>query len=236
MAGRLLVVAGMKREARAAARAGVVTLCSGGDVALLARRLDALDAGEVNGVVSFGLAGGLDPTLAPGDLVLGSTVLAGTETHEADGALAVVLQDALKRAGLRCSAGHFAGVDAPVLTATAKAALYRRTGALAVDMESHVAARWAAARGLPFAVLRTISDPADRGLPPLAAGAIAADGGIALGAVVAGLMRSPRQLKALLAAGRDSRFAFAALRAAGPLLRTDYGVSAASAAERIPAA
>jgi nucleoside phosphorylase len=49
-----------------------------------------------------------------------------------------------------------------------KRALRAETGALAVDMESHVAARVAARRGLPFAVVRVISDSADEALPPAA--------------------------------------------------------------------
>ncbi len=41
-----------------------------------------------------------------------------------------------------------------------KAALHSETGAAAVDMESHIAAAYAAEAGLPFAALRVISDPA----------------------------------------------------------------------------
>ena len=45
-----------------------------------------------------------------------------------------------------------------------KAALRSETGAAAVDMESHIAAAYAAEAGLPFAALRVISDPATRAL------------------------------------------------------------------------
>ena len=44
----------------------------------------------------------------------------------------------------------------------AKAALRATTGADAVDMESHIAARYAEQHSLPFAALRVISDPAHR--------------------------------------------------------------------------
>jgi len=42
-----------------------------------------------------------------------------------------------------------------------------RAASAAVDMESHIAAAYAAEVGLPFAALRVISDPASRA-PPLA--------------------------------------------------------------------
>jgi len=47
----------------------------------------------------------------------------------------------------------------------AKRALYLKTGALAVDMESHIVAGVAAAHGLPVAAIRVITDPALRAVP-----------------------------------------------------------------------
>lgn len=218
VAARLLVVAGLKREAQLAVDSGATTVCSGGDVDLLARRLAAVDTREARAVISFGLAGGLDPALAPGDLALGASVVSGQARHETDVDLTGAIRRALETADLRCTVGPFAGVDAAVLTPAAKADLRERTGAIAVDMESHVAARFAAARGLPFAILRAIADPAARALPPLAAHALTPDGGIAYGRVLAGLARAPRQIGALAAAGRDSRTAFAVLGRAGRAL------------------
>ena len=61
-----------------------------------------------------------------------------------------------------------------------KAALHSETGASAVDMESHIAAAYAAEAGLPFAAVRVISDPAHRALPALARAAIKPNGQIDL--------------------------------------------------------
>ncbi|HMN72676.1 MAG TPA: phosphorylase [Rhodoblastus sp.] len=215
MARRLLIVVGLKREARLAGRGGGATLCSGGDVGLLEQRLARIDPGEFSGVVSFGLAGGLDPDLSPGDLLLARSVAAPARSYGADAALTDALAGAVKAAGLRLSDGVFAGVDDVVLTPEDKAALRRRTGAATVDMESHVAARFAAACGLPFAALRAVSDPASRALPKLAAQALTLAGGVDYGRVIAGLARAPRELGALLEAGRDSAAAFATLKRAG---------------------
>lgn len=217
VARRLLFVVGMKREAALIPGSGAA-ICSGGDVGLLERRLAAVDPGGLDGVVSFGLAGGLDPALAPGDLVLATSVVAPPHSFSLDPDLSNALASAIGTAGLAPSGGGFAGVGAVVLTPRAKAALRSTTGAVAVDMESHVAARFAAAHGLPFAALRAVSDPADRALPAIAAQALTPEGDVDYVRVIAGLARAPREIGSLLKAGRDSAAAFAALERAGRAL------------------
>jgi hypothetical protein len=95
--------------------------------------------------------------------------------------------------------------------AETKSGLYDATGALAVDMESQVAARFAAKRNLPLAALRVISDDASHVLPPAALVAMKPDGGIALGRVLASLLRKPTQVPALMRTARASNKAFAEL-------------------------
>ena len=107
--------------------------------------------------------------------------------------------------------GPVVGSNTILEDADSKAALYGRSGALAVDMESHVAARFAFARGLPFAVLRVISDSAAHVLPPAALVAMKPDGGIAIGRVLRSLLRHPLQVPALIRTARGSNKAFAQL-------------------------
>jgi hypothetical protein len=85
-------------------------------------------------------------------------------------------------------------------TTAEKATLFQRTGAVAVDMESHRIARVAAesGAGLPALAIRAIGDPAGRALPALAATALGEDGRPRVGPVAAGLMRRPGDLAALL--------------------------------------
>ena len=87
----------------------------------------------------------------------------------------------------------------------------RKTGAIAADMESHIAAAYAQARGLPFACLRTMSDPWNSALPSLAANALTPDGRVRHLFVLASLLTKPGQIPALLRAARESKTAFAAL-------------------------
>jgi hypothetical protein len=100
-----------------------------------------------------------------------------------------------------------------VIAATAcKAALHSETGAAAVDMESHIAAAYAASAGIPFAALRVISDPAHRALPELAQSAIKPNGDIDMRTIMRGVVRNPKTLSALVSTGIDFNRALRSLR------------------------
>ena len=208
----ILAVTGLRKEAEIIGVAGVVAVTGGGDAAALAQKLDALH-GDIAGVISIGLGGALSPHLKVGDAVIADQIFhdgrlgSGSETWRCDNGWRVRLAARLPHAHL----GPLAGSDAIIADAETKAALYLKTGALAVDMESQVAARFAAGRGLPLAALRVISDDARHVLPPAALVAMKPDGGIALGRVLGSLLRHPLQVPALIRTARTSNRAFAEL-------------------------
>jgi nucleoside phosphorylase len=103
--------------------------------------------------------------------------------------------------------GVMAGVGAPVTGEREKRSLFDLTGALAVDMESHVAGAIASAHGLPFAVCRAIVDPAWRTLPSAATAGLRDDGHTAIAPILRELLRQPSQLGALLRLAGDARAA-----------------------------
>jgi len=191
---KLLIATGLTREAKLMAGSGITVIAGGGDHPRLERELEAgsVDAGLI---ISSGLAGALDPELVVGDVVLdGPAILLGR------------VRTALPEAQV----GPVKGSDFPISSVAGKAEA-RRSGAIAVDMESHIARRVAARHGLPCLVVRVISDRADHALPPAALAGMRRDGGIALGAVLASLARSPSQLPALIRTGRDAQRALRAL-------------------------
>ncbi|AZG15613.1 MULTISPECIES: phosphorylase [Cupriavidus] len=202
----VLAVCGMDFEARIAQGPGVQTLYGQRGV-MLARALDIRLMQGCAGLISVGVAGGLDPTLTPGTVIVATAVRSG----EASYSTAPYWTAALRRALPHAVSGLLAGSDTPVLTVADKTALHEAHGALAVDMESHVAARAAQAHGIPFAALRVVLDPADRAVPPLAFAGMAADGSTDVRAVMLGLLKAPHQLGGLLRLGRDASQAKAAL-------------------------
>jgi hypothetical protein len=126
--------------------------------------------------------------------------------------------------------GLLAGSDTPVTTVTGKTALHESHGALAVDMESHIAALAAQTHHIPFAALRVVIDPADRPVPPLAVAGMAADGSTDIGAILFGLLKAPHQLGGLLRLGRDASAAKSALSAARHAVGAGFALTALAAA------
>jgi len=121
--------------------------------------------------------------------------------------------------------GVLLGSDA-MLTAVAEKARARvEWGALAVDMESHVAARVARRFGLRFAAARVISDGADRALPAAVRAALRDDGGMDAGAVVAALARDPLQIPALIRTGWEAARAMRSLAEGRRLLGPGLGLA-----------
>ena len=157
----------------------------------------------VNALVSFGFAGGLDPALRPGTVVIPNSILSEGHSYATEPALAD------RFGGLT---GHCLVADALAATdAAAKRRLHAKTGAHAIDLESGSVARVALAHGLPFVVVRAISDAAERDLPPAALQALDRRGRIDLMRVLGSLLRQPMQLPALLSLASDALLARRAL-------------------------
>lgn len=189
--GTLLSLSGMGGPAAAA---GARALISSGAAAL----------------VSFGLAGGLDPLLRPGDICMPREIRAANVPAVA---AAVAWRERLSAAvqtrmpGARIFDGDLFSHSSPVASAEAKAALHAGTGALAVDMESFAIAEVAATRALPFVAVRVIVDCAADRLPSLILRGSDPYGRIRAPALLAGLVRAPSELAELMRLGARYRSA-----------------------------
>jgi hopanoid-associated phosphorylase len=190
---------GLAFEARIAQRGDGVVTCVGRGAAL-ADRLAAAAGQGCRGIVSFGIAGGLDPRLRPGTVVVASAIVHATGSWRTDEAWIAYL---LARLGSATRA-PILGVDQPVVDAAEKAAWFHRAGAAAVDMESHIAAAAAEKMGLPFAALRIIADPAKRAVPDSALAGMRPDGTTDAVAAFRALSRRPSETVSLARLARDT--------------------------------
>lgn len=169
----------------------------------------ALLAAGAQALVSWGAAGGLDPALSAGTLLLAEAVVVPGQ-----GRYPVDLR---WRASLRARLmGHVAFVEGPLASTrkvlddpAQKAALFRATGALAADMESGAVAAVAKQRGKPFLVVRVIADTAAMAMPRRLLHEVDDWGRIRPTSLVAMTLRNPSELVRLLRLGR--RY-FSALR------------------------
>ncbi|MDN7515445.1 5'-methylthioadenosine/S-adenosylhomocysteine nucleosidase [Burkholderia aenigmatica] len=175
----------------------------------LERALTEATARGCAGIVSFGTAGGLAPDLAPGALVIASAIDGPFGRVETDTGWSARLVAALQDTPVwpRVTRGTIAAVGSPVVSEQDKTSLHRAKHALAVDMESHIAAAFAAARGVPFAVCRAIVDPAWRTLPSAATAGLRDDGSTAILPILRELLKQPSQLGPLLQVASDARAA-----------------------------
>ena len=220
----VLIVTGLAQEARIAAGPGMVVVCSSSDPRQLRALLTVLDPTTIRGVISFGVAGGLDPSLEPGDIVLATEVRAGDGRWFAGVSLNDEVIARVTTQRQRIVRGGLAGVEDVVLASARKLALWLQTGAAAVDMESHIAAAYAEQVGLPFAALRVISDSAHSSLPTLARAAIRPDGKVDLVRVLSGVARNPSMLSALVSTGLDFNRALRSLRGCRSFLPGSAGL------------
>lgn len=125
--------------------------------------LSALPETEL--VIGTGVAGALSGGLRPGDIVIANRALKSREdtAHpeqvvSVDPAIVQFCEETLHRAGLESSTGAILSSSRVVPNAAAKRAAKQHSGAIAVDMESAAIALEAAARGVPFAIVRTVID------------------------------------------------------------------------------
>jgi adenosylhomocysteine nucleosidase len=209
------VVAALVAEARAfGSRDGYLLAVSGIGCTAAGAAAQRLVGAKVSALMTFGLAGGLDPTLKAGSILLPSLLISR------DGARLITCASWRER--LTAALGPSRTVtDGTLLTSAYaietpadKAAAFRDTGAAAVDMESVAVAQVAATHQLPFIAVRVIVDTATDALPR---GVVAAsrEGKVRIGRLIAGLVVAPAEIAGLMVLAGRYRKALRCLRVIG---------------------
>lgn len=181
-----------------------------GAEAMLERTIDI----GARGLVSIGTAGGLDPDLAPGTLLLPKRVrLENGEIFEVDPEWHERVLGAIRQLN-RVDTGELLSVTEIVHQAGTKAQLYKRTGATSVDMESGRLAQLAARITLPFLVLRAVMDTADDELPSAVRAAVGDSGETNTLALLIHLLEHVSEVPAMIRTLKGYRQARNALRKA----------------------
>jgi adenosylhomocysteine nucleosidase len=217
-AATILAVTGLETEAKIARSLKTRTVCSGGNTERLEAAIRAAFGPDIVGIISFGVAGALSRNERSGTIILANAVVSADQRYPVDPTWLAILAAKLPKA----VHGTILGVDSLVAEARQKARLGVETGALVVDMESHVAARLAAVRRCPFTALRVILDPMEMTLPPAALMGLQDDGQVSIDAVLRSLMQVPSQLPPLMRTAWAARRAFTVLRQSRTQLSADF--------------
>lgn len=190
--GHEVVVAGMGRDRAAAA----------------AHRLVARG---VVGLVSWGIAGGLDPELEAGTVVLADgVVVEGGSTLTTDRGWLARLEAELD-GRVPSVAGMLFHSDEILSSVQQKRTVRDRWNAVAVDMETAAIAGVASEAGLPWIAVRAVTDTASMSLPSQVADGGGEDGRLRLTAI-AGLILRPWIWPDLVRLARASRAAARTMR------------------------
>ena len=167
---------------------------------------------DVDRVIVVGIAGGLEPASAVGDLIVPEAVV-DEATGERFGATPVggVTAKGVIRTG---DEGDYGLDDGDV-------ARLRDQGFTALDMETAAVARVCERHGVPWLAFRAISDMAgDRSLGPVVMTLVSPDGSPRVGASIRFLIGHPHRIPRLVRLGRDARAAtMAAAEAAAANVR-----------------
>jgi hypothetical protein len=141
-------------------------------------RLPELSGQAYAGIVMAGLAGGLDPKLAVGDVVIDA-------------------KSTWRASRVEFPRVAFLTVSEAVTSASRKGELFRQTGAAVVEMENEKVRKLAAAYGIPFLGIRAISDGAGDSIDPAVLGFIDPFGAVKINEVISEMVRRPSIIRKL---------------------------------------
>ena len=221
--GTLGIVTGLQFEADIARRGtatnpNLIVCCAGpGPDAARTAALQAIQAGATC-LVSFGIAGALDPTLNPGDLIVSTAVTNTNTTIPIEIGWATALITEIRKTQLPIENTIFSR-DSIVVTTAEKAGIAKVHQAVAVDMESHAIAALAQEKGVPFVALRVIADHSGQALPKSAMAGSRPDGTIAVLPVIGAVLTHPWEIADLIRIGRQTARARKTLGDLAGLLR-----------------
>ena len=171
------------------------------------RAADALVAEGATALISWGCAGGLQESIPPGTLILPDKILTSDQTIlPVDISWRERFLHPLQK-HVNITAGPLIENPNVLCGPPEKTALFERSGALAVDMESAAVARVAAAAQLPFLAVRAVSDSATTSIPAPFLNATDAFGRVRLLKLLIGLARRPHALPNLIRVGLSFRAA-----------------------------
>jgi adenosylhomocysteine nucleosidase len=188
-------------------RQEVALLVTGDGARRAAEGLEQLvAAAPLRGVIGIGFAGALSEGLDSGALIVARGIVTAT------GPLPPPHPGWVARARENCGAAEVTIVSVPTLLVAAEQKAEARscvaTGPAAADLES---AAWAAAAsraGIPYLILRVVTDTADEGLPPILAKSLRDDGSVDRIRLVRSALLRPSSIRPLLRmAGRARRCA-----------------------------
>lgn len=170
-------------------------------------------------LISWGVAGALDPQLNVGDLIITSSVINEESRYfKFDPSSINELTKALTSLDPQVGTLIYSAKE-PVLLAVEKQKLHRKNRADIVDMESAAIAKIAYDAKIDFIAIRCIVDRADCDIPLIATHALKDNGKVDFFQLIVSLVQKPRQFIPLIRLGFNYNSALRRLKKAADLLQ-----------------
>ncbi len=167
--------------------------------------------------ISWGVSGGLNPSLKPGRLLISQQVTTvSDQALEFTGNLGKRISNELKP--LNPVLGRITSTEKPVVSPVEKSKLRNASNADAVDMESIAIAKIAKKNNCDFLSIRSIVDSANFEIPSSALAGMDSQGNQAMFTVLKQLAYRPRELKSLVELSFHFRKALKTLSSSAKLL------------------
>jgi adenosylhomocysteine nucleosidase len=164
-----------------------------------------LAEGPIAGLIVCGFGGGLTEQITPGSLIVAERVLDATGNNAETPRVYLPNSRMLERAQGPC--GDLVTVGRVLTTPDEKRALYARTKAQMVDMETTGAVTAAERAGVPWLAVRVATDSVDEPLPFDFNALSDTEGNVDRGRVVAAALTHPWKIPALVRLGSRSALA-----------------------------
>jgi len=153
-------------------------------------------------LMSWGCAAALSPDLKMGDLVLADSLLNSDGLETAVNSTWHQHAKTVLGSTVVAYKGALFNSNKLVSTAEEKQAIYEKTGAIALDMESGAIAEVAQHYALPFLAIRAIADPASMDLPLAISKALNENGEIEISKIIASLVFNLKEIPHLIQLGQ----------------------------------
>jgi adenosylhomocysteine nucleosidase len=120
---------------------------------------------NIDGLISWGVAGAIDPSLNSGDLIVANTIISPDIMYSTSNEWKNKLSEYIQNKYGKVINADIASSREICASTSDKENLLHRTNALAVDMESAAIAETAKNNNLDFLAIRTIADQAHSSIP-----------------------------------------------------------------------
>jgi nucleoside phosphorylase len=160
-------VTGINSEAKILKSSNAIVFCSNMKPENVAMGTNRLINKGADAIISFGLAGALDPTLKPGSIIIAPQVLTPSYKKIPCNPLLGSKIFNLKKNKRGIYFKPILGSNRPITSQSEKRKVFKESKAAAIDMETHIAAQTARKRKIPFFTIRSICDTADQDLPDI---------------------------------------------------------------------